>query len=172
MNSYIIMGCPQITVYIIYIIIQTIINTRFLGQPGFQILGPALFIGVLYVLCKNKHYMIGNILVALSIVLGLGLDLFMLTNKKAIRRLLYVQGERKVPNLGPGGQEQPHNLGPGGQEQPHNLGPGGQQQPHNLGPGGQQQPHNLGPGGQQQPHNLGPGGQEQPHNLGPGGQRR
>lgn len=89
------MFCSPMKAYIVYIIIQTIIAVAIMGTDGVQIVGPALFAGALYLLCKYKHFKVANVLVALSITLGVIADIYALTHKKAIKHVLVAKASHR-----------------------------------------------------------------------------
>ena len=113
------MVCTQVKAYLTYIVVQNLISVAFLDR-GLNIFGPIIFLGVLYLLCKYHRFTVANVLVALTVVLGVLVDLSALTRLNAVKQMA----------------KKPHRLGPGGTQQPHRLGPGGTQQQHLLGPGG------------------------------------
>ena len=52
------MVCTQIQVYVVFLVLQTLFSVSLIGSGGFRIVGPAIFIGVLYLLCKYNHLML------------------------------------------------------------------------------------------------------------------
>ena len=92
-----IMFCIQMQVYVVFIILQTIISITMMGMSGLQIFGPLLFLGILYLLCQYKHFKIANVLLGLTIILGVFADLYILSDQTSIKHVLVAQaGHRDV----------------------------------------------------------------------------
>ena len=89
------MVCTQIQVYVVFLVLQTLFSVSLIGSGGFRIVGPAIFIGVLYLLCKYNHLMLANVLIALNIVLALIIDIYAVTNGKTVKRELHIKAEHK-----------------------------------------------------------------------------
>ena len=85
------MFCKQMHVYVTYIIVQTIFSLVVFGPIKLQIFGPLVFLGILYLLCDYKQFKIANILVGLTIFLGVTVDIYSLLNRKAVYRALLIQ---------------------------------------------------------------------------------
>ena len=69
------MVCLQLKVYLGYLVAQLLLSLFLFGSQrlsfGFaELLGPVLFSGVVYYLCKHKHKMAANVLVGLVVGLG------------------------------------------------------------------------------------------------------
>ena len=82
------MFCDQMKVYLVFILVQSILSVAIAGAASIEIFGPLVFLGVLYLLCKYKHFTIANVLVALAVVLGIIVDIYALSNQKAIKHVL------------------------------------------------------------------------------------
>lgn len=89
------MVCTQIQVYVVFLVLQTLFSVSLVGRAGIRIIGPAIFIGVLYLLCKYNHLTIANILIALNIGLALIIDVYVLADGKTVKHELYVKAESK-----------------------------------------------------------------------------
>ena len=82
-------------VYLAYIVVQSLVSVAIMGATGLQIFGPLIFLGILYLLCKYKQFTIANVLVALTIVLGVVVDLYALSNQKAVKHVLVAQAAHR-----------------------------------------------------------------------------
>ena len=80
------MNYKQVIIYIVYAILQIIIGITLLGSNGIpvlgELLGPLMFIGILSLLCNYKYFIIANILVGLSIMIGIFEDYLYLKCKQ------------------------------------------------------------------------------------------
>ena len=92
-NIYILykMFCQQMKIYIVYIIVQSLISLAISGVAKLEIFGPLVFLGMLYLLCKYKQFTVANVLVALTIVLGIAVDVYALSNRTAVKHVLVAQ---------------------------------------------------------------------------------
>ncbi len=75
-------------VYLVFILVQSILSVAIAGAASIEIFGPLVFLGILFLLCKYKHFTIANVLVALAVVLGIIVDIYALSNQKAIKHVL------------------------------------------------------------------------------------
>jgi hypothetical protein len=50
---------------------------------------------MLFLLCKYKQFTIANVLVALTIVLGIAVDIYALTNRAAVKHVLVAQAAHR-----------------------------------------------------------------------------
>jgi hypothetical protein len=86
------MGCKPLTIYITYLVFQTIILIGLLGSPAIPSLAnfvsPIITSGIIYLLCKYKYFIVANVLVGLTVSLGVLSVLLCLTNLKSCRSLL------------------------------------------------------------------------------------
>ena len=89
------MVCVQIKAYLVFLVIQTLISVALVGPVGLHIFGPLVFLCILYLLCKYKHFTVANVLVAVTVVLGIGVDLYALTDRRAIKHELHIQAEHR-----------------------------------------------------------------------------
>lgn len=89
------MFCKQMQLYLTYIIVQTIFSLVVFGPIKLQIFGPLVFLCILYLLCNYKQFKIANILVGLTIFLGVTVDIYSLLNRKAVHRALLIQTEHR-----------------------------------------------------------------------------
>ena len=69
------MVCFQLKIYIGYLVAQLLLSLFLLGSQRLsfgmtEVLGPVLFSGLLFYLCKKNHTKIANGIVGLVIVLG------------------------------------------------------------------------------------------------------
>ena len=93
------MVCLQVMIYVIYIIIQTLLSVAVFGSLALgtyqtlpiHIIGPVVFTGILYLLCSYKHYTIANILLGLTIILGVLGDVYGFTHKDIIKHILQAE---------------------------------------------------------------------------------
>ena len=85
-------------VYLVFILVQSILSVAIAGAASIEIFGPLVFLGVLYLLCKYKHFTIANVLVALAVVLGIIVDIYALSNQKAIKHVLVAKAVNREGN--------------------------------------------------------------------------
>ena len=78
------MVCVQVYIYVIYLIIQTLFWILFFGLKVdfvyFLVL--LVFIGIIYLLCNYKYYTVANILIGISMLYGIGTDIYSLTHRE------------------------------------------------------------------------------------------
>ena len=82
------MFCDQMKIYLVFILVQSILSVAIAGAASIEIFGPLVFLGILYFLCKYKHFTIANVLVALAVVLGVIVDIYALSNQRAAKHVL------------------------------------------------------------------------------------
>ena len=60
------MVCKQVTIYITYIVVQTIVSIGLLGSMAIpslaDLFGPLLSIGITHLLCKYKYFTVASVL--------------------------------------------------------------------------------------------------------------
>ena len=82
------MFCDQMKVYLVFILVQSILSVAIAGAASIEIFGPLVFLGILFLLCKYKHFTIANVLVALAVVLGIIVDIYALSNQRALKHIV------------------------------------------------------------------------------------
>ena len=80
------MICGPLKTYLVFFAVQLVIRYLVIGMEGTTILGVIPFAAILYLLCIYKYFTVANILVGLTILIGVYADMMMLIHSSEIHK--------------------------------------------------------------------------------------
>ncbi len=86
------MACKPLHTYLVFFTVQLLLRFMlFGGGPEFalHIFGAIPFSAILYFLCLYKYFTAANVLVGLTILLGIYADIFMVTHRTQVKKIMH-----------------------------------------------------------------------------------